>query len=208
MQDQDRADVYAVLARLWLDPQAQLLAALPGAPAWPGPDGSEASRAWTALQHAAERCAATAAGEFDALFVAAGTPPLNPYECYYVAGCLMDKPLALLRSDLQALGLARSDGATELEDHLGALCETMWLLIDRGADGEQQADFFRRHLASWAAACLHDTRNAAGADFYRALADFTGAFFAAEAAQLGLEPMSAADDGPTAHQRRTGALQP
>ena len=152
--------------------------------------------------------ARAAADEFGALFVSAGNPRLNPYECFYVAGCLMDKPLALLRSDLQALGLARREGATELEDHLGALCEAMRLLIERGADTLQQAGFFERHLGGWAGACLDDTRHAAGADFYRALADFTGAFFAAEAGRFGLEPVAVAGEGPTAHQRRTGALQP
>lgn len=202
---QDRADVYALLARLLFGADAAALAALPHAPPWPGTAGAAA--AWESLQHAAARCNATAAAEFGALFVAAGTPPLNPHECYYVAGCLMDKPLALLRRDLQALGLARPEGVTELEDHLGALCEAMRVLVERGRPLEQQGDFFRKHLAAWAGACLHDIRSAPAADFYAALADFIEAFFATEAALFGIEPVAAPHE-PTAYQWRTGALQP
>ncbi|HEY8359953.1 MAG TPA: molecular chaperone TorD family protein [Ramlibacter sp.] len=206
MREHDRADVYALLAALLFGADAEVLAALPDAPPWPG--SPPAAPAWDALRQAAARCSASAAAEFEALFVSAGTPALNPYECYYVAGCLMDKPLALLRTDLRVLGLVRNDGSTELEDHLGALCEAMRILIERGADAQLQADFFRKHLARWAGGFLHDLRSAPAADFYRAVADFTEAFFAGEAALFDIEPPAPPGDEPTAYQWRTGALQP
>ena len=50
---------------------------------------------------------------------------------WYLTGFLMEKPLAVLRDDLTALGLARRDSCGEPEDHLAALCDVMRaLLID------------------------------------------------------------------------------
>jgi TorA maturation chaperone TorD len=178
--EQDRADVYALLAALLLRPDAPLLEALAALP--PAPEAQEPiDVAWNALLAAARRCGNAALAEYDALFVAAGTPRLNPYQCYYLAGWLMDKPLAALRDDLRALGLARAPGATELEDHLGALCETMRVLIETGRPAAVQHGFFTRHLAGWSARCLQDIATAPGADFHRALAAFAEAFFELEA---------------------------
>lgn len=78
----------------------------------------------------------------------------------------------------------RAPGVTELEDHLGALCETMRVLIERGAPRAVQQDFFSRHLAAWATQCLQDIAAAPGADFYRALAAFAQAFFELESNQV------------------------
>jgi TorA maturation chaperone TorD len=178
-QDRDRADVYALLAALLLQPDAKLISALAALPPTPDPTG-DVDVAWNGLLAAVQRCGADALAEYDALFVAAGTPRLNPYQCYYLAGWLMDKPLAALRDDLRALGLARAPGATELEDHLGALCETMRVLIESGRGGAVQQDFFERHLAGWSARCLQDIATAPGADCYRAVAAFALAFLELE----------------------------
>jgi TorA maturation chaperone TorD len=133
------------------------------------------------LIDAAGRCAAGVPDEFDALFVATGTPRINPYQCWYVAGWLMDQPLARLRADLLALGLTRASGVTELEDHLGALCEAMRVLIQRDEPLEVQQSFFRKHLASWSQQCLDDIAATPGAEFYRAVAGLARCFFALEA---------------------------
>jgi TorA maturation chaperone TorD len=178
-QEQDRADVYALVAALLLRPDAQLVSALAALPRSPDP-AEEVDVAWNDLVDAAQRRGSDALAEYDALFVAAGTPRLNPYQCYYLAGWLMDKPLAALRDDLRALGLARAPGATELEDHLGALCETMRVLIETGRGAAVQQEFFERHLAGWSDRCLQDIAAAPGADFYRAVAAFAQAFLELE----------------------------
>lgn len=177
-EEQDRADVHGLLAALLLAPEPALIAALA---ALPRSDGEEALDAtWNALLAAAARCGPAALAEHADLFVAPGTPRLNPYRCYYLDGWLMDKPLAQLRDALRELGLARSDEASELEDHLGALCEAMRVLIASGRPRAQQQAFFDRHLAGWSTQCLQDIANAPGADFYRAVAAFALAFFERE----------------------------
>lgn len=179
LQDQERADLYGLLAALLLGPDAGLVRAIAALP--PGEaEGDAFACAWDAVLEAARRRGDAVLEEYDALFVAPGTPRLNPYQCFYRDGCLMDKPLAQLRDTLRTLGLQRAPGATELEDHLGALCETMRLLIETRRPRSVQQGFFEGQMAGWSQRCLHDMASAPGADFYRALAGFAGAFFALE----------------------------
>lgn len=98
---------------------------------------------------------------------------------------MMEKPLAALRQDLAALGVARQPRAGLPEDHLGALCETMRLLV-AGAPGrpaaplDRQCWFFRRHLEGWPLRCLADIEAAAPARFYRTVSGFVRAFLVLE----------------------------
>ena len=191
-EDQARADFYALIARLMLaPPNAGLLQAL--ATAEPiGADGlAEAGRAleeaWLKLTQAASVMdAAAVAEEFDALFVSPGNPLLNPNASYYLAGHLNDFPLADLRQDLARLRIARARGVGEFEDHLGALCETMRVLV-AGAPGiprqplERQQLFFEVHIAPWYARCLADIAGAEGANYYKLVARLAGAFLDIEA---------------------------
>jgi TorA maturation chaperone TorD len=176
---QERADVYALLAALLLGPDAETIAALAELPR-PAHSDDPAMQAWAELLAAAQHYGAAALDEYDTLFVAAGTPRINPYECHYRDGWLMDKPLARLRDDLRRLGLQRAERATELEDHLGALCESMAMLIRAGRPPEMQWAFFQQHLAGWAPLCLQDIASASGTGFHRALARFAEAFFELE----------------------------
>jgi TorA maturation chaperone TorD len=178
-EEQERADLYGLLAALLLGPDGALLEALAGLPRSDAPDDPLAG-AWNELLDAARRCGASARSEYDDLFVAAGTPRLNPYQGYYLDGWLMDKRLSQLREELRRLGLQRAAGATELEDHLGALCETMRMLIEAGRAPEVQRAFFQQHLAGWPSRCLRDIADAPGADFYRAVAAFSLAFLEVE----------------------------
>jgi TorA maturation chaperone TorD len=180
-EDQERADLYGLLAALLLRPDAALVAALAALPPGGTPD-DELARPWNALLDAAARLGPAALDEHARLFVAAGTPRFNPYRCYYLDGWLMDKPLAQLRDELRALGLQRAPGATELEDHLGALCETMRVLIASGRPPQVQQAFFAGHIAPWSTRCLHDIHDAPDADFYRAVAAFALAFLERESA--------------------------
>lgn len=187
--DQVRADCHALAAALLLSPPTHpLLRDLAQAASPPAqrevvdPDGPRSGKpleeSWRRLATAASVMPHDAiVAEFAALFEGTGKPLLDPYASPYLSGYMMEKPLAALRSDLAALGLARSSQASVPEDHLGALCETMRLLI-AGAPGypprplADQRTFFRHHLEPWAFTCLADIEQAAPANFYRCVAIF------------------------------------
>ncbi|QOY96712.1 molecular chaperone TorD family protein [Massilia sp. UMI-21] len=192
-EDQARADLYALLSRLLLAaPGARLLEALAHADPILSAGGDPAlEQAWEALTLASGVMDPDAVSEeFDALFVSVGMPPLNPYGSRYLSGYLNDAPLAALRADLARLGIGRVRDAGEFEDHLGALCETMRVLI-AGAPAqsgtiarqpvERQQAFFEAHLAPWYARCLDDIAGADGANYYRLVARLAAAFLAIEA---------------------------
>ena len=187
-EDQARADFYALFARLLLaPPDAALLAALAAAEPIAAAGEFALEDAWLKLTQAATVVdASAAADEFAAMFISTGTPPLNPYGSFYVTGHLNDAPLADLRHDLARLRLARAPGVGEFEDHLGALCETMRVLIQGGpgmpARGlAVQKAFFEAHVRPWYAACLADIANSPDANFYRVVAGVVDAFLSIEA---------------------------
>lgn len=191
-EEQARADMYALLARmLHAAPDAPMLATLAGADAIAaGQPGHPLDRAWERLVLAAGVMDAHAlADEFNALFISVGTPALNPYASLYLSGFINEKPLVALRGDLARLGLGRAPGQREMEDHLGALCEAMRLLV-AGASPHtlgRQRQFFDTHLAPWYRRCLHDIRSAPAANFYRLVADFAEAFLDIEAEAFALD---------------------
>jgi TorA maturation chaperone TorD len=187
-EDQARADFYALFARLLLaPPDAALLAALGQAEPISAIGEFALEDAWLALTQAASVLDAGAvADEFSALFEGIGNPLLNPNGSYYITGHLNDVPLANLRQDLARLKLARAPGVGDFEDHLGALCETMRVLV-AGAPGfgrrplAVQKQFFEAHLRPWYASCLADIAAAEPANFYRVVARVVDAFLSIEA---------------------------
>lgn len=188
-EDQARADLYALLARLLLAaPDAGLLDALSTAdPIVSAGQEPALEQAWEALTLASGVMDPDAVHEeFDALFVSIGTPPVNPYGSRYLSGYMNDTPLAELRGDLARFGIRRMRGVGEFEDHLGALCETMRVLIT-GAPGiarqpvERQQAFFEARIAPWYARCVADIAGAEGANYYRLVARLAGAFLDIEA---------------------------
>jgi len=188
-EDQARADLYALLSRLLLAaPDAALLEALASSDPILAEGGDPAlERAWEQLTLASGVMdAEVVQDEFSALFVSIGTPPVDPYGSRYLAGYMNDTPLAQLRDDLARLGLARMRGRGEFEDHLGALCETMRVLV-AGAPGIRrqplavQRRFFDAHIGGWCMRALDDIANAEGANYYRLVARFAQAFLAIEA---------------------------
>lgn len=171
--DSARADVYALLgALLAKPPDAAFLAQLEQIPVSdPAEDGTLAA-AWATLKIAAARADPKALREeYHDLFIGLGRGELVPYGSWYVTGFLMEKPLAALRVDLQQFGLERQDAVYEPEDHAGALCETMSLLVLSGEDVpvEQQRQFFERHIAPWMGRFFGDLAAAKAARFYRAV---------------------------------------
>ena len=182
-EDQARANIYGLLARLLLAvPDAGLLDSLASS------DALVSDSAVQPLDLAWEQLSLTARllptdhviDEFNALFVSTAAPRVSPHGSIYLAGCLHEKPLVLLRADLAKLGLGRRPGVRETEDHLGALCETMRQLIVRKRAVDEQQAFFDTHIASWYPACLDHLRRAEGAQFYARVADLADAYFSLE----------------------------
>ena len=186
-----RSQLYALLAALLLAPPSPLIVQLlANADTLQSPDHSgPLEAAWEDVVLAARIMDADViADEYDLLFTATGTPMLNPHESLYLSGFMMDHPLAALREDLRALGVARRPGSAELEDHLGALFEVMALLVAQERPLAMQRRFFERHIGSWVDACTRDMRQAEGANFYRLIANLIDAYVAVETEAFAMEP--------------------
>ena len=181
-----RAEVYGLLAQLFYAPPgedlyAQLQVAVTQAPA----RGAFLEASFGELVAASRRLTLAAVGEeYAALFHAIGKPEVFLYGSYHLAGALNEKPLVALRDELAALGLARTQGMAETEDHIAYLCEVMRYLIasDEVAPGnlQQQRHFFDTQLRSWVERLFDALAAHPRADFYRALALFARDFFAVE----------------------------
>jgi TorA maturation chaperone TorD len=195
-EEQARADLYGLLARLLLSPPDDaLLVSLAGADAIVSADAQQPlDGAWEQLSLTARLLPLDVVrDEFNDLFISTSIPRINPYGSLYIAGFLHEKPLAALRTDLAQLGLARRRGAVETEDHLGALCETMRRLIVGGQGLARQQEFFDMHIAPWSGLCLDHLRQAEGAQFYLRVADLAGAFFEIEREAFEVAEDDAAD---------------
>lgn len=175
--DQVRAHTYSLLGSLLAaSPGRDLLALLAGVEPASSASGDFAS-AWRQLAIAAARAdAGEVAQEYQDLFIGVGRGEVIPYGSWYMTGFLMDKPLALLRADLQALGFERQPEVKEPEDHAGALCETMAMLVAEGRALDVQRRFFHGHMSPWMKAFFRDLGDARAAAFYRAVAQFGGQF--------------------------------
>ncbi len=127
--DAARAQEYALLATLLTRaPDAALLSGLSNLRA----DASPLGLAHAALAEAADKATIKSVErEFFDLFIGLGRGELLPYGSYYLTGFLHERPLARLRDDLARIGIARSDGVVEPEDHAGILCEIMSGLASR-----------------------------------------------------------------------------
>ncbi|HEY3050036.1 MAG TPA: molecular chaperone TorD family protein [Polaromonas sp.] len=181
-----RAEVYGLLAALYYAaPTAELhenmRLAVTEAPA----AGAVLEGSWGELVAAARAQSLADIGqEYDALFGGVGKPEVYLFGSHYLSGFLNEKPLAALRTDIAALGLARDDAMPETEDHVAYLCEVMRYLI-AGDDVEvanltRQREFFARHVQPWFPLMCEALVQHPKARFYRALAAFTQAFIGVE----------------------------
>ena len=117
-----------------------------------------------------------------------GRGEVVPFGSWYLTGFLMEKPLALLRADLERFGIERQEGVPESEDHIAALCDAMALIIRSGEEipfAAQQA-FFAAHLEPWAGRFFEDLQAAPSANFYRAVGFFGASFIDVERQLLGM----------------------
>jgi TorA maturation chaperone TorD len=162
-----------------MPPDDDLLARLRALPTASVDDAPPLAKAWAELGAAARRFdAQSLAEEYQRLFIGPTRGELVPYGSWYQTGFLMEKPLALLREDLNRLGYRRLDTNKEPEDHVAALCETLCLLIE--ADDPRQGEFFARHLAPWLGRFFQDLQRASSAEFYRAVGALGEALFELE----------------------------
>jgi TorA maturation chaperone TorD len=111
--------------------------------------------------------------EFNALFIGLGRGELVPYASFYLTGFLNEKPLATLRRDFAALGLARAEGVFEPEDGIASLMEAMGALV-AGRFGPpvapaRQRDFWARHVGPWAGHFFADLEGAKAGHLYTAV---------------------------------------
>ena len=186
-EERARADLYGLLAQLWVGPpDGRLLQCIEAAAAEPAERGGQLEAPWRALVASMRATSAKAAAdEYDALFLGVGRPEIFVYGSYYLAGFLNERPLALLRDDLRALGLARGTGRGETEDHVAFLFEVMrWLIVGDEVpvcNLEQQRRFFRAHLQPWVGELCDAVDAHPRAAIWRAVADLTRGFMQVEA---------------------------
>ncbi len=181
-----RAELYGLLARLWLaPPDAELLQQFGVAVTQAPQPGSLLEAPWQALVGAfRELSAEQARDEYDALFQGVGKPEVFLYGSFYLTGFLNERPLAVLRQDLAALGLGRDDTRLETEDHVAYVFEVMRYLI-AGDDLavcnlEQQRRFFRGHVQPWVELLCDAVEAHPAARAWRQVAALTRAFVQVE----------------------------
>jgi TorA maturation chaperone TorD len=181
-----RAELYGLLARLWIaPPDAELLTQFGVAVTEAPQRGGFLEAPWQSLVAAMRAATPTsAAAEYDALFGGIGKPEVFLYGSFYLAGFLNERPLAVLRADLAELGLTRDVRRGETEDHIACVFEVMRYLI-AGDDAavanlERQRRFFRTHVQTWVDKLADAVSLQPGAVLWREVASFTRAFVQVE----------------------------
>ncbi len=155
-------------------------------------DASEGKVAmgWQLMKQSAQKSDLQAIHEeYFSLLLGVGRGELVPFGSWYITGFLMEKPVAVLRSDLQALGIERQTGVVESEDHIAALCDAMALIIRHSEEIPlaTQQQFFSDHLAPWVQQFFSDMQGARSAHFYRSVGFFGESFFEFEHQLLSMQ---------------------
>jgi len=191
-EDQARGDVYALLGGLFSrPPDGALLRSLGAAPRLARAEGSAWPEAFNRLADARSVMdAAAAEQEYTDMFVGVGHSEVDLHASYWITAG--ERPLPELRAALARLGLGRRADAALMEDHLGALLETMRLLVAGGpgvlpAPVATQAAFFQRWLDPWPHRCCTAIDVCSIANYYRAVAECTKIFLAIERDSLAIE---------------------
>ena len=188
-EDELRAQLYEFLATLLrvepTDAVVKHVADLSG-------DDTSIGQASSTLAHLAQKMDGTSVrNEYVDLFIGVGRGELLPYCSYYLTGFLNEKPLAKLRQDMAAIGIARADGVKEPEDHIASLCDMMAGLIrgqfSRSFTLAEQASFFKKHLAPWASLFFNDLESAKNAVFYAPVGSIGKVFMDIESKSFDME---------------------
>jgi TorA maturation chaperone TorD len=181
-----RAEVYGLLAALfYAPPTAEVLSLLRVAATEAPTAGGFLQEPWRELVAASRRLSdGDIQAEYNALFGGVGKPEIYLFGSHYLSGFLNEKPLALLRTELARLGLARDDAMSETEDHIAYLCEVMRYLIAADdvavANLTAQRQFFGDHLQPWVLQLCDALDANPKARFYAVLSGFTRCFLNVE----------------------------
>ena len=181
-----RAEIYGLLSQLfYAAPSDELLGQLQVAVTEAPDAGGFLEEPWRELVASARSLSQMQiASEFNSLFGGVGKPEVYLFGSHYLSGFLNEKPLVRLRDDLAELGLGRSDGMSETEDHVAYVFEVMRFLI-AGDDVAvsnltRQQSFFTQHVQSWLPALCQVLQSQPRAVFYARVAAFTEAFISVE----------------------------
>jgi TorA maturation chaperone TorD len=185
-EDAARADEYALLgALLWRAPTAETLALVGSLKG----DASELGAAHHLLAEAARTANPDAIQrEYFDLFIGVGRGEILPYASFYRTGFLHERPLAEVRRDMEALGLAREIRVGEPEDHAAILFDVMRGLImgEFAADGIDDGVFFSRHIKPFASRLFVDLEMTQTSALYRCVGAVGRVFLDIEAGAMAL----------------------
>jgi TorA maturation chaperone TorD len=186
-EEQARADFYALLARLfYAPPEADLLRTIAAAGELGGQDDRIASAWRTLAQEAAVADPEAVREEFEGAFIGTGKAPVTLYAGAYSTRYTNEMPLAALRGELLALGLARRADAAEPEDHIAGLCDTMRYLIVEEHGLEEQKRFFGRWIDPIVEPLCAAIEASPQTVFYKSVARLAKRFFSLEHAAFEL----------------------
>ncbi|MGH8705091.1 MAG: TorD/DmsD family molecular chaperone [Burkholderiales bacterium] len=189
-EDQARANLYALLARLFYGPpDRELLASLAGADELLADDGrAPLAAAWRELTAAAAAMGDEAAREeYEGVFVGTGKAEVTLYTGAYTVKTMLDNPLVEIREFLAAHGFVRRENVSEPEDHLAALCETMRHLVAVQGSSAAQQRFFRQFIWPAADALCDAIAKSPNTNFYKRVGNLARSFFALEHGALELD---------------------
>ena len=189
-EDQARANLYGLLARLFhAAPDAALLQAIARSGELQAEAGSPLASAWKHLVDSAGGANADdVREEFERVFVGTGKAEVTLYTGAYTVRSSLDSPLAELRGELAARGLARRGDINEPEDHLGALCDVMrHLIAEQGAVVEDQKRFFERWIHRPADSLCDAIEKSPNTVFYKFVGRVTHNYFELEQVAFEME---------------------
>ena len=186
-EEQARADLYALLSRLFVAPPDEpLLRALGAMPVAVGQGGgSEAERFAQTLQELVDVAASAqqeaVADEYQDLFVGSGRAEVSLYAGAYSARSSVDTPLVALRDFLSSQGIQRRSGVHEPEDHVATLLEIMrFLIVQKRSEVETQRLFFETFLYDGGVLLCNAISAHSRAQFYRPAAQLMKNFLLVE----------------------------
>lgn len=181
--DRARADLYNFLGALLAGPPDEMLLAQTAGLTGDDTDLGQAIGTLAKLARVTKPKAAES--EFNKLFIGLGRGELLPFASYYLTGFLNEKPLALLRQDMLAKGMQRSETVFEPEDSIASLMEMMAAMIvgrfGTPADITAQKQFFNKHIGPWAEHFFTDLEEAKTSVFYTPVGTVGRIFMSVEA---------------------------
>lgn len=184
-EDQARADLYALLARLfYAGPDRALLDSLARHEDLFGGDDLPLGRAWRALARTARDAAPEVLRlEYDSIFVGVGKAQVTPYCSHYLTPTGRERIIVALRDELRELNLVRTGDSHEPEDHIAVLCEVMRHLVSLGADDQaigRQKQFYLRYISTAYIQLTDEILGTAATQFYKDVARVMRVFFDVE----------------------------